>query len=227
MNSAECASARLLTPRGRGAVATIRVEANAGKLSEHELTALNKLFAAANGKPLDKQKVSRIAFGEWGQGGTSEELVVVWESDALEIHCHGGAVCVNRILADLAAAGFATNADPPHSLSAELANAVRQAPTLQTAERLLVQQRLWPIWVQGLMATPSVAQVQAECEEVLRWSQFGLHLTKPWQVAIVGEPNVGKSTLLNSLLGFDRSIVFDEPGTTRDIVSARTVFEGW
>ncbi|MFK7820700.1 MAG: GTPase, partial [Planctomycetaceae bacterium] len=47
------------------------------------------------------------------------------------------------------------------------------------------------------------------------------------QVAIVGEPNVGKSTLLNSLLGFDRSIVFDEPGTTRDIVSARTVFEGW
>jgi len=40
------------------------------------------------------------------------------------------------------------------------------------------------------------------------------------QVAIIGRPNVGKSTLLNQLTGTDRSIVSPEPGTTRDAVDA-------
>ncbi|MCH7636596.1 MAG: ribosome biogenesis GTPase Der [Proteobacteria bacterium] len=39
------------------------------------------------------------------------------------------------------------------------------------------------------------------------------------RIAVVGRPNVGKSTLINRLIGEDRLVVFDQPGTTRDSVS--------
>lgn len=42
---------------------------------------------------------------------------------------------------------------------------------------------------------------------------------KPIRVAVVGRPNVGKSTLINTLLGEERLIAFDQPGTTRDSVA--------
>ena len=38
---------------------------------------------------------------------------------------------------------------------------------------------------------------------------------------------MGKSSLINALLGYERAIVFDQPGTTRDVVTAETAFEGW
>jgi GTP-binding protein len=46
---------------------------------------------------------------------------------------------------------------------------------------------------------------------------------EPLRVAVVGRPNVGKSTLINRLLGFERSVVDSTPGTTRD--SLDTPFE--
>ena len=46
------------------------------------------------------------------------------------------------------------------------------------------------------------------------------------RVAIIGRPNVGKSSLLNALVGSERVIVADEPGTTRDSVDVRFVFAG-
>jgi GTP-binding protein len=46
------------------------------------------------------------------------------------------------------------------------------------------------------------------------------------RVAIVGRPNVGKSSLLNKLLGEERSVVSDVPGTTRDSIDTLLQFEG-
>ena len=49
---------------------------------------------------------------------------------------------------------------------------------------------------------------------------------RPLRVAIVGRPNVGKSTLVNALLGEDRMITGPEPGLTRDAIAADLDYEG-
>lgn len=48
----------------------------------------------------------------------------------------------------------------------------------------------------------------------------------PMQIGVVGRPNVGKSTLINRLLGDERLLVLDQPGTTRDRVKVSWIYEG-
>ncbi len=61
--------------------------------------------------------------------------------------------------------------------------------------------------------------ISAQLEGLIQGGNSGSLIREGLQIAIVGAPNVGKSTLMNRLLGYDRSIVSDIPGTTRDLVS--------
>jgi tRNA modification GTPase len=58
-------------------------------------------------------------------------------------------------------------------------------------------------------------------------ASLGEHLVEPWNVVIAGAPNAGKSSLVNALAGYERSVVAPIAGTTRDIVRTRLALAGW
>ena len=76
-------------------------------------------------------------------------------------------------------------------------------------------------WVKSEILT-----VSQESQQILATADRGELLRTGLKVAIVGRPNVGKSSLLNAWSRSDRAIVTDLPGTTRDVVDSQLVVGG-
>ncbi len=72
----------------------------------------------------------------------------------------------------------------------------------------------------------ALVAVRAELEQLVAEARQGELLREGLRVAIVGRPNVGKSSLLNLLSQRERAIVTDLPGTTRDLLESELVLDG-
>ena len=105
--------------------------------------------------------------------------------------------------------------------------ALRERLLDQLAEleaRVDFEEDLPPLDAEAVAA--ALAAVRAELERLGVEAQQGELLREGLRVAIVGRPNVGKSSLLNLLSRRERAIVTDLPGTTRDLLESELVLDG-
>lgn len=210
-----------LTPAGASALAAVGIAGpDAGPI-------LARLFSRGE---IESAATGRIHYGDFGTP-IRDDVVVVRNPPLWEIHCHGGEAVVEAILGDLEAAGarrvgwrelLAALGSSP--LEIECRAALAKAPTARVARILLDQ-------FGGALARAfqeiERSRDPASIERLLAWEPLGRRLLEPWRVLIFGPANAGKSSLLNAIAGFERAIVCDRPGTTRDIVGVSLALDGW
>lgn len=211
----------VLTPPGKGALATIGVR---GPLA---WPVARELFTP-RGQPLPEEPVTgRFWLGRLG-AELADEAVLAVRAGGLELHVHGGRE-VSRYLVELLVGRGMRLCAWEEFLDDETTAALTRARTVRTAGIVLDQCRGALRRELGRAADAlergDVAACRATFEALA--ATASLPLTRPARVVVAGAPNVGKSSLVNALAGYQRSVVSPTPGTTRDVTTTETAIDGW
>ncbi len=252
---------------GQGSVAIVR-------LSGPQAEAIGRaVFVAPGRQPWESHRVLYGHVVDPGSGERLDEALLLLmkaprsftREDVVELHCHGGLVCVQRVLALVLASG-ARRAEPgefsqraflngrldltrAEAISELVTARSRRAAQLAMAgldgglqeriralrHRLLdalaelearvdFEESLPPL--DGDALVQALQAVRAALLTLVAEARQGQLLRDGLRVAIVGRPNVGKSSLLNLLSRSERAIVADLPGTTRDLLESEVVLHG-
>ena len=227
----------LLTGRSTGAVSVFLVGGS------QAITATDRLFRPRRGGSLSRAGLRRPRLGRIGQGLGDEVIVVVSSLDPprVEIHAHGGIATTELLLDAIRSAGgveveagepgLEMPRGPSHALVQQAWVDLQHAPTIRAAEILIDQAR----GALGLAVSKVLTHLREQRDEeaaraierLVRAGRIGIRLLSGWIVALAGRPNVGKSRLFNALAGYERVIVAEQPGTTRDRVRASLAIQGW
>ena len=224
-----------VTPTGRAAITTIEVRGPCA------IKVVADFFESASKKVLAEVPVNKILFGKWQAPLTAAEDLVVClrENDVVEIHCHGGTAASESISACLQSRGcietsWQEQTSNHYGGSAYCQDAWRLVPLTTTLATTQIALRHATGEIDRLLDevrqkvnNGKVAAAADLLKPYLNTFELGRHIIDPFVVVIAGRPNAGKSSLLNSLTGVDRSIVNQQAGTTRDVLQYKTMIGGW
>ena len=209
----------VLTPPGTGAIAVIAVS------GPDAWPLVLRRFRPA-GKPLpESPTLHAVRLGNLGDGAGDEVVVAVTQvapAVTVELHCHGGPQVV-RMLCDLLDAEGCRRAEwfeltRDDGFDAAVLPLLAAAPTVRNASTLLDQYH-------GVFRD-AVQSPGVDLGRLRRLAPVGAHLVMPWDVVLVGAPNAGKSSLMNAIAGYQRSVVTPTAGTTRDAVRVELAIDG-
>jgi tRNA modification GTPase len=230
--------AACLTPPGAGAIAVLAVR---GVRAWEIACSLFHPRLQKTPWPPDRVETGRSWLGKFGNGIADEVVLAVRRTEPypwVEVQCHGGAEVIRWLLETLTKRGIEVCSwqELEHRTAADLLQAtalaaLAEALTTRTAAIVLDQYHgAFRREVHHILA----ALDREDSKEAGQWisslaqrTKLGRHLTQPWRVAVLGPVNVGKSSLVNALVGSQRSIVAAAPGTTRDVVTSLIALGGW
>ena len=251
------------TPPGIGGIGVVRVSGPKSLRIGQELT----------GRQLQPREATSTAFH--GQDGRILDygIAILFKApasytgeDLLELHCHGGPVIIDSVLAELSDMGvdfarpgeFTERAFLNGKMDLAQAEAVADVINSQTevaarcalrslsghfsndigcisknieSFRVIVEANIDfsedPVGeIEHSVIKKKIRELKVIIKDLINRSKPGELLSTGAEVVLIGAPNSGKSSLLNTLARSDRAIVTSTPGTTRDLLEATISLEG-